>query len=33
MLTSRYDEEYVFGNILNNSPASGIFIFSLTPKY
>ncbi|ABV13153.1 hypothetical protein HMPREF0208_01012 [Citrobacter koseri] len=32
LLTPRYDEEYVRGNILNNSPASGILIFSVTPK-
>ncbi|MES0264724.1 hypothetical protein [Citrobacter sedlakii] len=33
LLTPRYDEEYVRGNILNNSPTSCILLSSLTPKY
>ncbi|EEH4985563.1 hypothetical protein GZ346_000787, partial [Salmonella enterica] len=27
LLTRRYDEEYVCGNIFNNSPTSGILLF------
>ncbi|TKG74661.1 hypothetical protein DV513_25180 [Salmonella enterica subsp. enterica serovar Alachua] len=32
LLTRRYDEEYVRGNIFNNSPTRGILLFKLIPK-